>query len=328
MTITHTDVKESVNESLTYQGNVIATPGHQLGELATTPATDSADKLHSNLQQNGYLLIKNFFDRHLVLEAGKEIYRRLGNNDQLDPNFPVEEGVAAASESNKMNATSEMISELAKNNPSLDAVIHGRQILSLFERIFAKKEGLTVPVKYLDFTWMRAKRPGVTTSTNPHCDIVYMGRGTHKLLTAWTPFCDIPLEMGGLMILENSHKLTSLKETYGKIDIDTYCENTKRTEPIISGEQWAKTHSAGAYDTDAVHLPKELGGRWLTSNYKAGDLLIFTMFTMHSSSDNTTNKIRISTDTRYQPKDEPVDERWIGENPIAHGSKAKRGLIC
>ena len=56
------------------------------------------------------------------------------NNNQLDPKFPVEEGIAATSGSNKMNATSEFISELAKNNPSLDAVIHGKQILSLFER--------------------------------------------------------------------------------------------------------------------------------------------------------------------------------------------------
>ena len=71
-----------------------------------------------------------------------------------------------------------------------------------------------------------------------------------------------------------------------------------------------------------------IGGRWLTADYKAGDLLIFTIFTLHTSTNNTTNKIRLSTDSRYQLASEPVDNRWIGENPIAHGPEAKQGMIC
>jgi ectoine hydroxylase-related dioxygenase (phytanoyl-CoA dioxygenase family) len=49
-----------------------------------------------------------------------------------------------------------------------------------------------------------------------------------------------------------------------------------------------------------------------------GDALIFGMFTMHGSLNNTTQSFRVSCDTRYQRADEPVDERWIGDNPIAH----------
>ena len=55
-----------------------------------------------------------------------------------------------------------------------------------------------------------------------------------------------------------------------------------------------------------------------TSSFEMGDVLIFGMYTMHASLDNTTNRFRLSTDTRYQRADEPVDERWIGDNPIAH----------
>lgn len=39
---------------------------------------------------------------------------------------------------------------------------------------------------------------------------------------------------------------------------------------------------------------------------------------MHGSISNTSNRFRISCDTRYQRADEPIDERWIGENPPAH----------
>ena len=59
-----------------------------------------------------------------------------------------------------------------------------------------------------------------------------------------------------------------------------------------------------------------------------GDLLVFSMFTMHASTDNHTRRIRLSSDTRYQLAGEPVDERWIGEDPPAHGIHSKRGLIC
>ena len=73
---------------------------------------------------------------------------------------------------------------------------------------------------------------------------------------------------------------------------------------------------------------KKLGGRWLTTDYQLGDVLVFSMYTMHASLDNQTNQFRLSSDTRYQLASEPVDERWIGETPIGHGVASKRGMIC
>jgi ectoine hydroxylase-related dioxygenase (phytanoyl-CoA dioxygenase family) len=63
-----------------------------------------------------------------------------------------------------------------------------------------------------------------------------------------------------------------------------------------------------------------------------GDVLVFTMRTVHAGTDNGTNLLRLSTDTRYQRADEPVDERWMrgehGEEPVRHGLEAKVGKIC
>ena len=42
------------------------------------------------------------------------------------------------------------------------------------------------------------------------------------------------------------------------------------------------------------------------------------MFTMHGSTNNTTDRWRLSCDTRFHPAADPVDERWIGEHPKAH----------
>jgi len=66
----------------------------------------------------------------------------------------------------------------------------------------------------------------------------------------------------------------------------------------------------------------------LSTNYQAGDVLVFTRYTMHAGMDNQTNRLWISTDTRYQLASEPIDQRWIGKNPIGHGPAGKIGMIC
>jgi hypothetical protein len=49
---------------------------------------------------------------------------------------------------------------------------------------------------------------------------------------------------------------------------------------------------------------------------------------MHASMDNRTNRLRLSTDSRYQLVSQEIDERWIGEDPIGHGPEGKQGMIC
>jgi ectoine hydroxylase-related dioxygenase (phytanoyl-CoA dioxygenase family) len=151
-----------------------------------------------------------------------------------------------------------------------------------------------------------------------------MGRGTDKLYTAWTPLGDIPWELGGLMILENSHHLETIKNSYGCKDVDRYCANRKTAYLYASNQKWWD----GALSKNPVSLRCKYGGRWLSSEFEAGDVLIFGMFTIHASLDNRSPSIRLSSDSRYQLASEPVDERWVGSNPIGHSTAAKKGQIC
>jgi len=52
------------------------------------------------------------------------------------------------------------------------------------------------------------------------------------------------------------------------------------------------------------------------------------MHMIHGGLDNQTDKLRISTDTRYQRASQPIDERWIGDNPMANRDEVKRGRVC
>jgi hypothetical protein len=79
-----------------------------------------------------------------------------------------------------------------------------------------------------------------------------------------------------------------------------------------------KLFRGGDYSRNPRAVQRQFGLRWLTTDYRAGDLVVLTAHTLHGSLDNVSDVIRISADTRYQLVCEPIDERWIGEEPVGH----------
>lgn len=151
-----------------------------------------------------------------------------------------------------------------------------------------------------------------------------MGRGTHELFTAWTPFGDNGFDLGGLRVLEGSNNHTGLAKSYWQSDVDAFCTN--KPESRSWGKSWGTN---GALNGSATQLRKSLGyDQWRTADFKMGDVVIFDVYTVHGGTDNRSNRVSLSTDTRYQRASAPVDERWVGVQPIGHGPEAKRGLIC
>jgi len=260
------------------------------------------------MQEDGYLYLPGYLNRGEVLGVRRGLLERLQAANCLEPGEPLEAAIA------RQESGSYFMPELAQDNPALMRLLYEGRMMAFYESL------LGGAVRHFDFTWMRAVTPG--SGTAPHCDIVYMGRGTQDLFTAWTPLGDIPRTVGGLMILENSHKNERLRENYGRKDADAFCENRS------GAHSGSKVGAGGALTFDPVKLRERLGGRWLTADFNAGDLLTFSMFTVHCSLDNHSPQIRLSSDTRYQLASEPADERWVGEHPMGHGEAAKRGKIC
>ena len=276
-------------------------------------STDLADEtaaLRQRLTDDGYIFLRDHLIRDEVMEARRYILQRLADEHKLDPNYPLMDGVVAT------GADLWFEPRLAqKENLPLRKVLYRADgpMMQTFRAL------LGGPVRHYDYTWLRALSTG--HGTPPHCDIVYMGRGTKNLYTAWTPLGDTPLEMGGLMVLEDSLKLDRLRDTYCQRDVDTYCTNRPPREKRAADFN-------GALSRNPNHLRNTLGGRWLTSNYNAGDVVIFSTFLVHGGLDNQTNRLRLSSDSRYQLASEPADERWIGDNPSNHTNRSKRGRVC
>jgi hypothetical protein len=144
-----------------------------------------------------------------------------------------------------------------------------------------------------------------------------MGRGTHGVMTAWIPYSDVSLTLGGLMLLEKSHLQQERLRRYLEMDVDSYCSN-----------RGPYRHKKGNLSSNPVSLREKLGGRWLTTAFRMGDLLTFGMKTVHASLDNAENSYRLSTDTRYQLATEPIDPRWVGPETAEYAEKNRIGKIC
>lgn len=128
------------------------------------------------------------------------------------------------------------------------------------------------------------------------------------------------------MILEGSHRRMDLLKNYVYRDVDSYCTNKPGQKERAEKAEWSFT---GTLSHNPPMVRNKFGGRWLTTEFKAGDLLTFGMFIVHASLDNRTeNRLRISSDSRYQCGSEPIDDRWIGANPPGHSTAGKRGRIC
>lgn len=191
--------------------------------------------------------------------------------------------------------------------PTLRDVLHGERMLELYRGLL---EG---EVRHYDFIWLRLMNPG--QATGPHCDIVYMGRGTSHLYTSWVPLGDVPLSHGALMILEGSHRLVHLVQDYVRMDVD---KDRNWTKPRF---RHGRLFRGGDYSRNPRAVQRQFKRRWLSTDYRAGDLVLFHAQTMHGSLDNTSDTLRLSADTRFQLASEPVDERWVGARPVGHSRK-------
>ena len=271
------------------------------------------DALHQRMEEDGYLFLPQYLDHDEVTPARQAVCHKLTSHGMLDLNHRVIDAIAAPDASVK-----EMM-KLAQDNPPLMKLLYSGRMIAFYEMF------LGGPVRHYDYTWFRAVSPG--NGTYAHCDVVYMGRGTPRLFTSWTPIGDVTLEDGGLMIMEGSNRLQRLRDHYCKTDVDVVCLNRHTHD----GKPKMQNPTYGRLTNNPVRLRRNLAMRWLTADYKMGDLLIFSVFTIHCSLDNQGKRIRLSSDSRYQLASEPADERWIsidGQPPIAFGELSRQEMIC
>lgn len=270
-------------------------PAHRFGLLnERTNLVDDGASLRAALDADGYLLLRGVLPRDDVLAARNEVFSRLAEVGEIKQ--PAIDGMPTGT-SNRQEKFPDLGAfwRSVCEGPALRSVTHAGPMLDIMSRI------LDGPVRPFDFLWLRAMAPGRASAF--HFDHVYMNKGTDRLFTVWTALGDVPLEDGPMLLVEGSHRWEDLIRQYRGFDVDN-----DKSRP-------------GHVTMNPVELAEERDCRLLSANFRAGDILIVTMFMMHGSLDNCspTGRVRLSCDTRYQRADEPIDPRWIGDPPIGHG---------
>jgi Phytanoyl-CoA dioxygenase (PhyH) len=150
---------------------------------------------------------------------------------------------------------------------------HHPALLGLIEAVLGEP-GLPHPAKIA-----RLSFPQNTAHTTPaHQDYPFI-QGAAETFTTWIPLGDCPSELGGL-----------------EVNARTHVEGI-RPHHLSLG--------AGAMGIDPSTLPD----RWLTTGYKAGDVLVFHSHTVHRATPNLTrDRLRVSVDFRYQARSLPIAE--------------------
>lgn len=283
------------------------------GALKESTAQSSPDQLNQQLTDDGYLFLRDFHPRQQVEAVRNDMLEILAQAGLTHPDYPSTSG--RANPEKKANFSPDAAMQCA----SIRELVFGPRIMQFWANLLGE------PALHFDYLWFRSVGPGA--GTPPHCDWVYMGRGTRRLYTCWTPYGDIDMNLGGLMLLEGTHRQGDRIRNYLDRDVDAYCVNGKHAAAIESGErQWEHN---GQLTNNPVSLREKYQSRWLTCpEFRMGDVVIFGMEMIHGSLDNQSDLLRLSSDSRYQRASEPADERWIGPNPVGHGVAGKRGRVC
>jgi hypothetical protein len=266
-------------------------PDALVGQLRdSSAATVDAFELARRLAADGYVFLRGVLDADDVRAARVEVFERLVEVGEI--RSPAIDGIATG-ESRRAESVGDLgrFWKSVSEGPALRRVTHGPRLHALLARI------AEAPVRAHDYLFLRAAAVG--RATGLHFDYPFFTRATERVYTTWVPLGDVPVTDGPLAIVEGSHRFTDLHGGLRGFDV---VYDTSRKAQVAA---------------DLAAFAENRGCRVLTADFRAGDICVFGMFTLHGSLDNhsTLGRVRLSCDVRYQPAAEPIDPRYFGAEP-------------
>ena len=281
--------------TLTANGYPVDQSPDRFGELAEANSLLADPRaLQDAMAAHGYLFFRRLLDPDIVLQARREVLLKFAVLGEIDDRHPIMDAIEGE-RSGLRGANLRAFSESVRNGYWYLQVTDNPDLLAVHQALLGST------VRSFDFRWPRLARPG--EGCGFHCDGPYMARGTDtaRIFTSWIPLGRVTRTEGALILLENSHRNEDLHAGYLRMDADR------------DGLAWL--------DDDPVNVQTRYGGRWLSTDFQPGDVLCFTMHTLHGALDNHSpdGRCRLSSDTRYQRQDGPADPRWNGDQIEGHG---------
>lgn len=240
--------------------------------IESDPHADARELL-ARMEEQGYLFFRGVVPAQTVEEVRRGVLELCDEAGWLDKSRPLMDAIAAPGQQ-----------PLREGMPEYIAVY--RQVLRLPEfHDFPESQPLRAVAQKLlgEAPLVHPRRIGRITfphlleaATPAHQDFFYI-RGAVETYSCWAPLGDCPMELGGLAIEPGSHRRGFIEHTV--------------SSPGVGGS------GVPVQEEETV---------WHSTDFNAGDALFFHSYTIHKALPNLTpNRLRLSTDNRYQrPKEE------------------------
>ena len=237
----------------------------------STSLLDRPDDLIDRFREDGYLFFRGLIDPAPVLDVRRDVARTLAGfgwfAEGTDPMDAVPGPVI-----HREGQTEDWLVAYAavQRLESFHRLAHADELLRPIRALAGGDEVLVHPRKIARVTY-----PGSGFPTPPHQDFPLIQGGT-DVFTLWMPFGDCAREMGGLRILAGSHR-EGLREVIAAHGVAGVGVRADESDP-----------------------------RWRTTDYRCGDVLVFLSLTVHWAPENEGERVRLSSDYRYQSVAQPV----------------------
>jgi ectoine hydroxylase-related dioxygenase (phytanoyl-CoA dioxygenase family) len=287
----------AVNQLSSNGYNLEMTP-QRLGWLTPSDPFEPLETLRRRYRQQGYIWLKGILPRQKVLDFRRRFFESVLETGLIDLNFDVEEGIYSGGGEDR-----------AAINRALMTFVRSAAFESfcLMEDIWRFYDQFLEGASYLHKRKIvRHNRPFDKNTTGAHYDLIYLRGGTNRLCTSWIPAGDIPVEMGGLIYLEDS-------DAWGRRMEAEYQEKSEYLPPEERVSAYNRhMDNTGWMTKDLPSLAERVGTRWLVADYEAGDMVVHSPYMIHAATVNTSRdgRIRLSTDIRYQRVQDEIDARW------------------
>lgn len=252
----------------------LATPRITGEFFDATPYRNDAPRLKSLLAESGYLFFRGVLPDPELMKVRGEILDLCAQAGWLAPDSDpaegrIREGVGPYAES--LHPEYDDLYDVLQKLESFHALPHHPSLIDLLRDVFGE-EVLLHPRHIARLIFPRFEQE----TTPPHQDYIHI-KGSPETLTIWFPLGDCPFELGGLTVLSGSRRLGLLSTV--------------------------EAHGAGRTGVEIGETELE----WVSSEFAAGDVVMFNSHTVHAGLPNKTeDRLRISMDVRAQPASQPV----------------------
>lgn len=259
--------------------------------FTASAADESAGQLRARMDEEGYLFFPGLVPATEVLETRRVMLRFCQDAGWLDGNAELMDGVAAPGVGPFSEGMAEYMAvyrKVLKAPRFHDFPTHPNLMKIAAKLLNASDNGSDNggDEESVEDVLVHPRRIGRITfpnftiaTTPPHQDHFYI-RGAVDTYSCWIPLGACPMSLGGLSVWAGSHRQGFLEHS---------------------------AHHPGAVGGRGVPVD-EAQANWHCSDFGIGDTLFFHAFTIHKALSNLSeNRLRLSTDNRYQRRQDDID---------------------